>query len=72
MSKATIIVSVDDPFEVAAFETWLSRWEKMLTSMSDNEGCGCCVDIWKVEGPSEAIAELPPQIHAWCERSDEA
>jgi hypothetical protein len=67
MSKATIIVAVDYPSEVAAFETWFSRWKDKLAFISENYGCGCCVDIWEVEGPSEALSEIPPQCYAGSE-----
>ena len=67
MSQATIIVAVDDAAEVAAIEAWFTRWREKLTFVSDNYGCGCCVDIWEAEGPSEAFDELPPQTYAGSE-----
>ncbi|MDR2240001.1 MAG: hypothetical protein LBE33_06105 [Zoogloeaceae bacterium] len=63
MAKATVIVDVSDLSEVAAIELWFSRWKDKLDSVSENDGCGCCVDIWKVEGPQAAFEELPPQCY---------
>lgn len=65
--RATIIVSVDVPEERAAAEAWFTRWRPQLSYCSDNTGCGCCIDSWNVEGPGEAIAEIPDDLRA---RSD--
>jgi len=63
MLKATVIVARDNPSEVSAIELWFSQWRDKLVSVSENHGCGCCVDIWEIEGPSEAFAELPPKTY---------
>jgi len=65
MPRATIIVDVNDPEDVAAFEAWFATWTTSLTYRSENEGCGCCVHIWNVEGTEEALAALPDNIKAW-------
>lgn len=70
MARATIIVAVDFPEEMQAAEEWFARWRDSLTYVSENEGCGCCVNIWNVEGPSEAFDALPGAIHgssSWSE-----
>lgn len=64
MPRATIIVAVDKAAEVEAVERWLFRWAPKLTHQSQNHGCGCCVDIWEIEAPAEAIAELPAEVYA--------
>lgn len=64
MPRATIIVAVDELKEVEAMESWFARWSKRLAHKSENHGCGCCVDIWEVDAPAEAIAELPPECYA--------
>lgn len=64
MKRATIIAAVGAEDEVAAAEAWFSRWRSRLTYCSENKGCGCCVEMWDVEGPAEAIAELPSLISA--------
>ena len=64
MPRATIIVSVDNPDEIRAVDDWFARWRDGLSHLSENERCGCCVNIWNVEGPPEAIAELPAGVCA--------
>jgi hypothetical protein len=59
VAKATVIVAVDYPNEARAVEEWFAKWRDPLTSVSDDYGCGCCVNIWDVEGPAEAIRDLP-------------
>ena len=63
-ARATIVVEVDQPDEAAAIDAWFARWQSRLTHCSDNLGCGCCVDIWEVQGPRQAIDELPPAMRA--------
>jgi hypothetical protein len=62
--RATIITSADTPEEGAAAAAWFARWRAHLAYCSENTGCGCCVDIWDVDGPAEAIADLPEEIRA--------
>lgn len=63
MRKATLCTSVDSG-ERQVVEDWLSKWRQSLGFCSENEGCGCCVDIYNVEAPEEALAELPPSVFA--------
>jgi hypothetical protein len=62
MPRATIIVEVTRPEDVAACEDWFAKWTQSLTYQSENTGCGCCVNIWDVEGSDEAIAAIPSGI----------
>lgn len=62
MPRATIIVDVTHPEEVTACEDWFAKWAPSLTLQSENQGCGCCVNMWDVEGPDEALAALPLSI----------
>lgn len=62
MPRATLIVDVTHPEEVTASEAWFAKWTPSLTFKSENQGCGCCVNIWDVEGTEEALAALPPSI----------
>jgi hypothetical protein len=59
MATATLVVTVDDEREVQAVNAWFQRWGTRIRC-SDNTGCGCCVDIWDVEAPAQALDELPP------------
>jgi hypothetical protein len=55
--------------EQAAVNAWLTRWRPRLPFVSANEGCGCCVDLYRVEAPQEALDELPPLVFAASEWS---
>jgi hypothetical protein len=68
MPRATICVDVEVP-EQAAVDAWLERWRPRLPFVSDNEGCGCCVDLYRVEAHQEALDELPPAVFAASEWS---
>jgi hypothetical protein len=61
MPRITICVDANTP-QQAAVDAWLARWRDRLDFCSDNEGCGCCVDIYRVECGSEALADLPPDV----------
>jgi hypothetical protein len=68
--KVTICVEVDSAEEVALVERWFDQWRARLTHCSENSGCGCCVNIWDVDAPEEAVAALPPNVlasTAWSE-----
>jgi hypothetical protein len=69
MPRATICVDVDTP-EQAAVAAWIERWRPQLPFASENEGCGCCVDIYRVEAPKDALDELPRAVFASSEWSD--
>ncbi|MCX5661363.1 MAG: hypothetical protein NTW19_16910 [Planctomycetota bacterium] len=62
MKRATITADVDSPDEVRAFEVWLERWRSRLTFVSEEKGCGCCVRMLDVEGPREAIDDIPKPL----------
>lgn len=58
MAKATVSVTIDNERDILAVNAWFRRWGTRI-QCSDNQGCGCCVDIWRVEAPAEALSELP-------------
>jgi len=70
--RATIIASVGDGSDAAAAaEAWFARWRDHLSYCSDRRGCACCIWIWDVAGPGEAIGEIPRDLRAtsaWAER----
>ncbi|MEZ5630715.1 MAG: hypothetical protein R3F09_08400 [Burkholderiaceae bacterium] len=61
MARATVIVTIDNEREVVAVNAWFQRWGPRIRC-ADNQGCGCCVDIWDVEAPAEALAQLPSEM----------
>ena len=58
LARATVSVTIDNEREVAAVNAWFQRWGPRI-QCADNQGCGCCVDIWDVRAPAQALAELP-------------
>lgn len=67
--RATILVSVEDPGQAEAAEAWFARWRPQLTYCSENRGYDCSVDIWDVEAPYVAVAEIPSGMSAMSEWS---
>jgi hypothetical protein len=61
MLQATICVEVDDDKECRIVNDWLDRWSVKIRC-SENQGCGCCVNIFQVEAPQEALNELPTHL----------
>lgn len=61
LARATVSVTIDNEREVAAVNAWFQRWGPRI-QCADNQGCGCCVDIWDVQAPAAALAELPPAM----------
>ncbi len=55
-----VVVDVNDEQEVAAFSAWAARWRERAI-VSEDSGCGCCVNIWTVTAPQEAFDELSIQ-----------
>lgn len=64
MARATICIAVDEPAEVEAAEQWLSVYRDQLDFVSENYGCGCCVDLYDLEGPADVLSTLPETIGA--------
>lgn len=58
LARAMVSVTIDNEREVAAVNAWFQRWGPRI-QCADNQGCGCCVDIWDVQAPAAALAELP-------------
>ena len=70
MPRATLVINLHVPEEVEAAEVWLETWELHLNYLSENLGCGCCVDMFNVDAPHEALEELPERLSASSERAD--
>lgn len=65
MPKVTIVVDVAEVAQVEAVDAWFAKWRPALIRVSDNDGCGCCVNIWEVEGPMDALLEIPEPVVSW-------
>jgi hypothetical protein len=62
MHRASISISSDSDAEKVAFEAWCALWKEKMSVFSDDYGCGCCVHLYDVEGPEEAIQAIPPEL----------
>jgi hypothetical protein len=62
--RAAIVVARDSEEELREAEAWFSQWRNSLALVSENLGCGCCVDIFEVEGPPAVIDTIPPALRS--------
>jgi hypothetical protein len=62
MARESICVIVDDPGSVKAAEEWLTANRSRLDFLSENQGCGCCVDLYDLEGPEEVLHTIPQML----------
>lgn len=44
-----VIIEVDNNAECEAFEDWLKKYQNEIIGISENSGCGCCVNIFALE-----------------------
>ena len=69
--RATVCLWSASLEEKVDFTLWLNVWKKKMTFVSADYGCGCCIHLFDLEGPKEAIDALPPQlltVSAWTKR----
>ncbi len=64
MPRASICIAVDEPAEVEAGDKWLAANRERVNFVSENNGCGCCVDMYDLEGPAEVLATIPETIRS--------
>ena len=64
MARATICIAVDEPAEVEAGERWFSENRDRLDFISENYGCGCCVDLYDLEAAPEVVVSIPEAIRS--------
>ena len=62
MPRATICIEVEDETQVEIGEQWLAAHRDELDFISENYGCGCCVDFYDLEGSAELLASIPEKI----------
>jgi len=62
--RVTIFFDNMDSYKASVFESWLKKWKDKITILSEQFGCGCHHDLYEVEGPEEALAEIPPSLLA--------
>jgi hypothetical protein len=62
--RATILFDNRDSRKALLVESWLKKWKGEIKVLSEMFGSGCHHDHYEVEGPEEAIAELPFSVLA--------
>jgi hypothetical protein len=70
MARATIIASADCQGEFESAQRWFREWWEALAVATENYGCQCCLHIWDVEGPQEAVDDIPHTLRscsAWAD-----
>lgn len=60
--RVTVCISADKPEEGASFADWQQKWKDMIVFISEDYGCGCCVNLFDIEASEEAIADILPEI----------
>lgn len=66
--RVRIFYDTNSPGLSPAVESWLRRWRPVIAIHSEERGCGCHHDLYEIEAPEEALAELPEEILKEVER----
>ena len=64
LQRATICFWSDSIEEKLDFTLWFTAWKRRMTYVSPDFGCGCCIHLFNVEGPKEAIDAIPAHLLA--------
>lgn len=59
--RIQVIIEVDEPGQVAAFDAWAEQVGLDLNSL-ENDGCGCCVNIYTLDTTAADAAALAAQV----------
>ena len=62
MPDFTIIAVSESPAERELLDAWVLKWRERVAFISENKGCGCCVDIYDVSASEEAMREIPREM----------
>ncbi|MEO7715127.1 MAG: hypothetical protein ABIY70_02900 [Capsulimonas sp.] len=65
MPKVTICVETDDSANQVRVKSWLLKWRDELGGAPENSGCGCCIDMYDVDVPWNAVRDLPETCFAY-------
>ncbi len=60
--RMTLLAEVDQPGDLEAAQDWLRAHRGSLAYLSAEDGCGCCVVSWDLEGPREVVQTLPNRL----------
>ena len=70
LHRATVCLWADSIEEKVEFSAWERNWRRKMSFVSHDYGCGCCIHLFDLEGPKEAIDALPQDlltVSAWTE-----
>ena len=59
--KREIVVIAENNYQDQLY-TWIEENRDKLKFVSDDEGCGCCVSIFRIEGEESILATFPEEI----------
>lgn len=62
MHRATVCLWSESIEEKVEFTTWLTAWKRKMSYVSPDYGCGCCIHLFDLAGPKEAIDALPDEL----------
>ena len=62
--RVRIYYDTNSPGLTSTVEAWLWKWRSVLTIHSEEFGCGCHHDLYEIDAPHEALAELPIEVLA--------
>lgn len=60
--RATVCFWADSIEEKVEFNAWQTAWQRKMTFVSHDYGCGCYIHLFDLEGPKEAVDALPPNL----------
>ena len=60
--RATVCFCADSIEEKVDFSAWQTVWQRKMTFVSRDYGCGCCIHLFDLEGPKEAVEAIPPNL----------
>ena len=58
--KEVIVIAENDNQDL--LYAWIKENRDKLKFVSDDEGCGCCVSIFRIEGEESILATFPEEI----------
>ena len=58
--KEVIVIAENDNQDL--LYAWIKKNRDKLKFVSDDEGCGCCVSIFRIEGEESILATFPEEI----------
>lgn len=60
--RVTIYFDTLNPGLLVAVQGWHRRWQSQVTVIAQQYGCGCNHDLYELDAPEEALADLPEGV----------